>query len=1171
MKLALQPLVQYGPAFKGPPKKYAVQPADGLTLLCYDDEVLLLQGDNNLLYRTGVYMPVTACTIFKVILPGGRRPGSMHANLAVFTISSGQIRFLVHGKGFGGEVGVQDAHPMSEPIQSLTLTSTLKNEGVGDLVATYADGSLVVWPASQLTSFVQVLVVAKGQEVNPAQMDCRKLKGFVQDSTSDVADSAILGTELRSPLEILINNDAKKARIAMSSTENSSRLGYHVFSAGNKPLFSLTAFDERRSSNVLGNLAKGVTGALSGALTSFWGGTGGIQAQEEEKKEIATQEGKLESGIDEPKREAVFVSVSPSSKYACVTDNHGRLLLVDLEHSIIVRIFKGYRNAKTGWIEVEDDQGNENSFSRLLVVHDVNQNSLDLWAAPFGDRVERIFLKAGSELFYAPQQATIAVETMLGAEGSEALRQLQNVDALHRSFPGCRGIVTIVSDGGQVGIVRASFQAVQAGFSSTSGVDRIRINKIAAMCASKKDSFDVDKICELISELSSPTSLIRCNNICNKPWVSHADLLKIHQKAIETSHSMPLTDVAAARTVLQCRASLIEWYQMLIEASECTTEVPLETLTEPEDTQQIPPATLVAVAVQFGDGERLSVKLPTVIEFLNVFDIFADNESTYPIRVLGDMKVLGCHLLHCMDPELFMAAVKTGIQPVDVAQILLVGCLALTGPKDYLEMRFHWAYSMMTKLMPEVSSQEDDGAFKSLLRATNEGLADGNPAIGHALLVLLQGQVAKPMANMLSGLCISTRLATALYAVTRDTAIAAPLSRVEVHEKLVSYFIGRIDELTVLKDNSDAASTSWAFEIVSSFVDWEAFYAILIKETVDVAEDGKIKTLLAVLEDLMGDKIPGLRTGKYVMVSGCGIFRKCIRPLLSSYADLVHKISKPLGATLLKTRFDASPEDIDRFLALTEQFLVRLLNHKRRAQGDVPDPANFYSDVLAIVQSRDCQCDQDVMHLGILKGIQTRVKALILIKRLKIMCVRFGNLFDEGSRPAFPSALCIEHGVLSVTVQPNANSHLFIKACLLAGADFDEIEWFIRMYDIARENLMGPALVALLVRDPETPVQKLVTRSEQLCGGSKLLEAKGHVANVHNLFVRLKGGSGDDSVLPQPVAALNDEPLPTYNEYLRAISVSSTTPGTEDGSQSIPKAVFERLVEAYGLLQVSEY
>ena len=58
-------------------------------------------------------------------------------------------------------------------------------------------------------------------------------------------------------------------------------------------------------------------------------------------------------------REATSIVLSGSSRVAAMTDNFGRVLLLDCGSGYIVRMWKGYRDAEVAWITLVDNRSGE--------------------------------------------------------------------------------------------------------------------------------------------------------------------------------------------------------------------------------------------------------------------------------------------------------------------------------------------------------------------------------------------------------------------------------------------------------------------------------------------------------------------------------------------------------------------------------------------------------------------------------------------------------------------------------------------------------------------------------------------------------------------------------------------------------------------------------------------
>jgi hypothetical protein len=77
--------------------------------------------------------------------------------------------------------------------------------------------------------------------------------------------------------------------------------------------------------------------------------------------------------------------MSPNSVYAAITDSLGRIILYDIEKQIPLRMWKGYREAQCGFIEVQESkskkESNESRRSGLfLIIYAPRKAILEIWS-----------------------------------------------------------------------------------------------------------------------------------------------------------------------------------------------------------------------------------------------------------------------------------------------------------------------------------------------------------------------------------------------------------------------------------------------------------------------------------------------------------------------------------------------------------------------------------------------------------------------------------------------------------------------------------------------------------------------------------------------------------------------------------------------------------------------
>lgn len=79
---------------------------------------------------------------------------------------------------------------------------------------------------------------------------------------------------------------------------------------------------------------------------------------------------------------------SPDKRLAAITDDFGRVILLDVTNWIAVRIWKGYRYAQCGWVEISRDV-NEAKCPRalFLVIYAPKRGLMEIWSMQRGPRV----------------------------------------------------------------------------------------------------------------------------------------------------------------------------------------------------------------------------------------------------------------------------------------------------------------------------------------------------------------------------------------------------------------------------------------------------------------------------------------------------------------------------------------------------------------------------------------------------------------------------------------------------------------------------------------------------------------------------------------------------------------------------------------------------------------
>jgi hypothetical protein len=108
--------------------------------------------------------------------------------------------------------------------------------------------------------------------------------------------------------------------------------------------------------------------------------------------------------LNDPQRIISSVSMSPNSSagnLAALTDNLGRVLILDVDEGVIIRIIKGVRDAQVGWILTtlpEDPVFPSMPRKALLLAVYSSRGALEVFAMRSGHKVIAIQVERGLKL-----------------------------------------------------------------------------------------------------------------------------------------------------------------------------------------------------------------------------------------------------------------------------------------------------------------------------------------------------------------------------------------------------------------------------------------------------------------------------------------------------------------------------------------------------------------------------------------------------------------------------------------------------------------------------------------------------------------------------------------------------------------------------------------------------
>ncbi|KAG7206612.1 hypothetical protein KM043_000293 [Ampulex compressa] len=117
-------------------------------------------------------------------------------------------------------------------------------------------------------------------------------------------------------------------------------------------------------------------------------------------------------GLSDIIREGSSIICSPNNMLSIICDEMGRVILVDNRNGIAVRMWKGYRNAQCGWIEVEEE--NRSGMRRIfntsvharartalfLVIYAPKKGVIDIWSIQQGPKITTFTASKNGRLLY---------------------------------------------------------------------------------------------------------------------------------------------------------------------------------------------------------------------------------------------------------------------------------------------------------------------------------------------------------------------------------------------------------------------------------------------------------------------------------------------------------------------------------------------------------------------------------------------------------------------------------------------------------------------------------------------------------------------------------------------------------------------------------------------------
>ncbi|XP_052593894.1 rab3 GTPase-activating protein non-catalytic subunit isoform X5 [Peromyscus californicus insignis] len=354
-----------------------------------------------------------------------------------------------------------------------------------------------------------------------------------------------------------------------AAIKNSPPAMSQYITVGSSPFTGFFYALEGSTQPLLSHVALAVASKLTSALFSAASGWLGWKSKHEEetgqkqkpKMEPATPLA-VRFGLPDSRRHGESICLSPCNTLAAVTDDFGRVILLDVARGIAIRMWKGYRDAQIGWIQIVEDLhervpekgdfspfGNNQGPSRVaqfLVIYAPRRGILEVWNTQQGPRVGAFNVGKHCRLLY-PGYKIMGLNNVTSQSWQPQTYQICLVDPVSAS----------------VKTVNVPFHLALSDKKSERAKDLHLVKKLAALLKTKSpglDSLEME-IKELILDIKYPaTKRQALESILASERLSFSCLRNVTQTLMDTLKNQELESVDEG--LLQFCASKLKLLQL---------------------------------------------------------------------------------------------------------------------------------------------------------------------------------------------------------------------------------------------------------------------------------------------------------------------------------------------------------------------------------------------------------------------------------------------------------------------------------------------------------------------------------------------------------------------------------------------------------------------------------
>ncbi|KAM5238893.1 rab3 GTPase-activating protein non-catalytic subunit [Ctenodactylus gundi] len=365
-----------------------------------------------------------------------------------------------------------------------------------------------------------------------------------------IVDHASIGIMTLSPFDQM--KTASNIGGFNAAIKNSPPAMSQYITVGSNPFTGFFYALEGSTQPLLSHVALAVASKLTSALFSAASGWLGWKSKHEEEAP-PKQKPKVEPatplavrfGLPDSRRRGECICLSPCNTLAAVTDDFGRVVLLDVARGIAIRMWKGYRDAQVGWIQIVEDLhervpekadfspfGNSQGPSRVaqfLVIYAPRRGILEVWSTQQGPRVGAFNVGKHCRLLY-PGYKIMGLNNVTSQSWQPQTYQICLVDPVS----------------GSVKAVNVPFHLALSDKKSERAKDMHLVKKLAALLKLRTPTLDSveTEIKELILDIKYPaTKKQALESILASERLPFSCLINITQTVMDTLKNQELESV----------------------------------------------------------------------------------------------------------------------------------------------------------------------------------------------------------------------------------------------------------------------------------------------------------------------------------------------------------------------------------------------------------------------------------------------------------------------------------------------------------------------------------------------------------------------------------------------------------------------------------------------------